>query len=192
MHLYYNINLDCFSIIQSKIFSYFLLWFMEPQSWLRLWSVNVSSAVTAYWKRPWESVVFWLKIPKIPPPCVICSGVSLTQPWFPGCLSLGRAAKPWCFAVLSDQGDVRNSQEMPSEDGRGLHIHPVPPFSLDNFRSWKSLSTYHFQGVGRAAWGMFVAFFFHYIPQSFRWVGDCTSPPKGGTAQPLCQKTSCN
>lgn len=56
-----------------------------------------------------------------------------------GWLSPEVAAKPWPGTRLSERGDRRNSQEMRFEGGKGLQIHPVPPFSLDNFRSWKSL-----------------------------------------------------
>lgn len=48
---------------------------------------------------------------------------------------------------------------MRSEGGKVLQIHPASPFSLDNFRSWKSLPMGHFQSVGRKTGGVPVAFF---------------------------------
>lgn len=79
---------------------------------------------------------------------------------------------------LSERGDRRNSQEMRFEGGKGLQIHPVPPFSLDNFRSWKSLPMGHFQSVGGKTGGVPVAFFPLY-PTSTEVSGRQDELPKG-------------
>lgn len=63
VHLFCNMTLDCFSIIQRKIFSYFFSSYLELQTCCRLWSVNVFSGITDYWERPWVPMVFWEKHP---------------------------------------------------------------------------------------------------------------------------------
>lgn len=50
------------------------------------------------------------------------------------------------------------------EGGKGFQVHPVPPFSFNNFRSWKSLSMCHVQSFGRETAGALETFFPLYPP----------------------------
>lgn len=120
--------------------------------------------------------------------------------WFPwkGTVPVGTAAAPggswdwptwvtWAKGTIHGRGERGSSQEMGSEGGKVLQIHPASPFSLDNFRSWKSLpraiSRVLVGKLGECLWPFSLC-----IPHSGRWVGDRMSFLKDRTTQ----KTSHN